>query len=161
MPWSQCPLCGTLSQLLIRQDLESWYSTLFPTIPAGEIVPAKCFDCFPEIREGDSVELRNQNGERKAGASEGYVIKILSAPDGLLYKIQFENGVECLARFQFRKTRQYHPQNVTILKDGTLRISTSGIAQDGERWDGFEIVTKEHPHYQLWKTMASNAENNE
>lgn len=105
MPKLKCPICGILSHLNVVEDLAGWYSYHFPEISIGEIVPYKCFDCFPEIQTGDLVVLRVPISDIETAPTHpvGKVIGLLPSNDKTLFNVQFAEKVMVLARSKIRK----------------------------------------------------------
>ncbi len=50
--------------------------------------------------------------------------------------------------------RKYvYPLYSDILPNGQLRMNTAGVLKSGERWDGHEIISPDHPMYFEWKAI--------
>lgn len=43
-----------------------------------------------------------------------------------------------------------YPHLARVLADGTLRVPTSSIADDGERWDGYCDISPDDKRYSAW-----------
>ena len=55
MPFARCPTCGDRFHLVVREDLESWYSTR--GIRIGVEASELCFGCWRDLKEYDVVEV--------------------------------------------------------------------------------------------------------
>ena len=47
----------------------------------------------------------------------------------------------------------YYPEFGELFDDGRLLVPTSGVDQNGEKWDGHEEVGPDHANYELWRDM--------
>jgi hypothetical protein len=95
MPYTMCPICGSLSHLNVG-DLKDWYAKR--GVPFGSLLPAKCCFCWKEIRVGDVVVLRSfvtPKDYLKPG-EKGVVKAVLESEDGLLFEVRMPNGKEYL-----------------------------------------------------------------
>ena len=107
MPWLKCPTCGAIAHLLVSENPKEWYSRFHPGITTGDIVPGKCPFCFSNIQVGDQIivrEMRDATTKTKPGRL-GHIIAVHASSDGHIYKAQFDDQVETLSRFEFRKAR--------------------------------------------------------
>jgi hypothetical protein len=110
MPCGMCPLCGQMMIISVSAD---WYTQGMPRISP---VPAKCFDCWQELKLGDSVKIRKGFAEEQNShiGEVGVIKKISTAEDGQLFLIRLFCEKEIhLIRPQLRKLREneIHPQN--------------------------------------------------
>lgn len=95
-------------------EVKEWYGQYYPGIPAGSLVPAKCFYCWQVLNPEDTVVIRQVFADLpNAHTGEIGVIKnILSLEDdGSLYLVQLDSGKEAyFIRAQLRKLRQSEVQ---------------------------------------------------
>jgi hypothetical protein len=94
MPYSKCPLCGAVAHLSVG-DVQRWYAEFYPGVPVGELVPGRCFDCWPELEAGMRVIVRPP----LAGAvqvpvgARGMVREVVSAAGhGTIYLVHLQAG---------------------------------------------------------------------
>jgi hypothetical protein len=108
MPYSKCPTCGAISHLSVG-DVRQWYAEYYPDVPVGELVPGKCFFCWPELEAGTRVVVRVAvAGEAQAPTgARGVIQRVLSAPEhGKIYLVNLESGEErYFIRAELRKAR--------------------------------------------------------
>jgi hypothetical protein len=107
MPFAMCPVCGAVFHLNVV-DREKWYQDHHPSVPAGELVPARCFDCWQELEKGDPVVVCNLSpGRAKANSGDQGVIQAVFSSDAEgIYLVKLVSGAEIyLIRAQLRKPR--------------------------------------------------------
>jgi hypothetical protein len=95
MPYSMCPLCGTLSHLNVV-DVSEWYKKHHPNVPFGQLVAGRCFYCWQDLKEGDDVVIRraiSANAQGKDGC-RGKVIAGYEGDGGVVYLVKVEAGQE-------------------------------------------------------------------
>jgi hypothetical protein len=114
MPYGMCPICGQTMHISVS-EVKEWYGQYYPGIPAGSLVPAKCFFCWQELKSGDTVVIRKAFADlANAHVGEVGVIRdILTLKgDGSLFLIQLSSGKEvyCI-RAQLRKLREGEVQS--------------------------------------------------
>jgi hypothetical protein len=109
MPYSKCPICGTIAHLSVG-DVRQWYAEYYPGVPVGELVPGKCFYCWPELEAGMLVVVRQPLGgpAQAPAGTRGVVQQVLSAPaHGMIYLVRVESGDErYFIRAELRKARE-------------------------------------------------------
>ncbi|MBB3210634.1 hypothetical protein FHS27_006482 [Rhodopirellula rubra] len=106
MAFLVCPTCGAEYHALIS-DPETWYAERYPDVAVGSVVPGLCFDCFPDLTIGDTVDIRN-HGEPLDGQT-GAIQQIVVDPAGCgaIYFVRLPNGRDrALARCNLRKHRE-------------------------------------------------------
>jgi len=107
MPWSKCPLCGTMSHLNVG-DVKDWYEEYHPELTFGSLIPTRCFFCWQEVKAGDAVVIRKPTETNQAiqPGERGVMLAILSEKDESLYLVKLASGKECyFIRAEFRKLR--------------------------------------------------------
>src|SRR5262245_5914846 len=79
MPYTKCPICGGIMHLNLG-DVGHWYATYHPGVPVGELVPGKCFSCWPELEADMGVAVRQVlSGEAQVPAlRHGVIQRVLS-----------------------------------------------------------------------------------
>jgi len=91
-------------------DVKEWYGRYYSDIPSGELVPAKCFFCWQELKPEDAVVIRKVFADLPNGhAGEVGVIKdiLTSKNDGSLFLVRLSSGKEVyFIRAQLRKLRE-------------------------------------------------------
>lgn len=117
MPYSKCPICGAIAHLNVG-DVRQWYEANYPGVPFGQLVPGKCFDCWPELEAKTPVVVRaTLAGESHVPAGiHGVVQQVLSAPEhGNIYLVLLESGEErYFIRAELRKLREGKVQQPAI-----------------------------------------------
>ncbi len=108
MPYSKCPVCGAIAHLSVG-DVRQWYADYYPGLPVGELVPGKCFYCWPELQPEMRVVVRQALGgdaQTPTGAY-GVLLRLLSSPEhGNIYLVRLDSGVErYFIRAELRKAR--------------------------------------------------------
>src|SRR5262245_65727665 len=96
MPYSKCPICGAIAHLSVG-DVREWYAEYYPGVPVGELVPGKCFYCWPELQPEMRVVIRHAvGGQIQAPAgSPGVVQQVLpSTEHGNIYLVRLGSGEE-------------------------------------------------------------------
>ena len=113
MPYGMCPICGQTMHISVG-DAKEWYSRYYPDVPAGGLVPAKCFFCWQELSPGYSVVIRKAFIDvSNVHAGEVGVIQdiLTSKGDGSLFLIRLSFGKEVyFIRAQLRKLREGESQ---------------------------------------------------
>jgi hypothetical protein len=108
MPYAKCPVCGSTFHLQVT-DIGEWYRNRYPSLPFGSIVPATCFFCWPEIKEGDRVVVRKIICDDQIArlGEKGTVKSILGSDDGSIFIVVLDSQKEAsLIRAEFRKLRE-------------------------------------------------------
>lgn len=108
MPYSMCSMCGQISHISVG-DVKEWYEKYYPEIPLGTMVPGQCFYCWPELKLGDSVVIRQVATEvQDVHKGEiGVITDILTSKDGSVFAVRTEAGKELyFIRAQLRKIRE-------------------------------------------------------
>ena len=106
MPFGMCPLCGQTMHMSVDAE---WYSQRHPGLPQGSLVPAKCFNCWQELKVGDSVVVHKAfaEGPNPRTGEEGVIKGISTAEDGSLFLVLLSCGKEVyMIRAQLRKLRE-------------------------------------------------------
>jgi ribosomal protein L21E len=107
-----CPLCGSLTHLSVG-DVKKWYEEFHPDLRFGELVPARCFFCFKEYKEGDEIVVRNPHMTRNnihVGV-RGRITRIIKGNQGELFEIRLEDGKEqTLIRSEIRQLYEKEKQ---------------------------------------------------
>jgi hypothetical protein len=94
MPYSKCPICGSLTHLNVA-DPATWYRERYPDLPFGSIVPGVCFYCFGDISIGSRVFIRShftRHPEWAPIGAVGIVTNTISSNDGMLFQLQLDDG---------------------------------------------------------------------
>lgn len=76
----------------------------------GSLVPGKCFYCWPELRDGDGVVIRERIGDSSQTpvGTRGHLVEVLSSAEhGAIYHVRLESGEErFFVRGELRKLRE-------------------------------------------------------
>ena len=109
MPFAKCPICGEIMHLNVS-DPKQWYASHYPDLPEGSLVPGRCFYCWPELKSGDVVVIRQcLAGEPQAESGDtGIVSGVLSSPEhGSIYNVHLSNGKQrYFVRAELRKPKE-------------------------------------------------------
>jgi hypothetical protein len=109
MPYSKCSICGAIAHLNVG-DVRQWYAEYYPGVPVGELVPGKCFYCWPELQPDMRVVIRKTLGDEAQApeSAHGVVQRVLSSPEhGNIYLVRLGSGAErYFIRAELRKARE-------------------------------------------------------
>jgi hypothetical protein len=107
MPFSKCPICGNISHLNVG-NVEKWYADR--SRPIGSLVVGKCFDCWGELKVGDTIVVRASFGNESPVPlrTQCVIEEVFSADEeGTLFRARLPSGIECyFIRAEIRKLRE-------------------------------------------------------